>query len=465
MKIRPGQARPGSIVARLAGAPISHQPQPKEPFNPMRIAIPQDSERFGAVLIHSVQQVWELDAGLKRKKPGNSDLEIIRRIAYEELHDIEQHMAIVVPIRGERIKLVEGVLAGIPNNCLVIIASNSSRDPVDRFALEREAFARLAKFTGKQILVVHQKDKTIAEAFCRSGYDEILDPQTGLVRSGKAEGMIVATLLARLAGRRYIGFVDSDNYFPGAVLEYVREYAAGFVMSRSSHAMVRIAWHSKPKIVKDSLFFAKWGRTSRNTNRLLNSLMGEYTGFETEIIKTGNAGEHALTMNLAMQLGYSSGYSIEPYHYINLFEQFGGLEGSTLRKKQIQQHVEVFQIASRNPHMHDTSKGEEHIDDMTYAAMQVIYHSSICPKGLKDELLDDMRRMKLLEADAEPENVTYYRPLREIDLPVFHERLDGRYYADLLVPSSQHKSLPKLETMSKGAHSDLVIQQSNVKEI
>lgn len=410
----------------------------------MRIAIPQDSERFGAVLIHSVQQVWELDANLKQKKENPTESDVIRRISYEELHDIEQQMAIVVPMQGERIKLVEGVLCGIPNNCLVIIASNSSRHPVDRFALEQEAFARFSQFTNKQIIVVHQKDRAIAEAFRCVGYDTILDPDTGLVRNGKAEGMIMATMLARLAGRKYIGFVDADNYFPGAVLEYVHEYAAGFVMSKSRYAMTRIAWHSKPKIVADALFFVKWGRTSRNTNQLLNNLLAEYTGFETEIIRTGNAGEHALTMDLAMQLRYSAGYSIEPYHFINLFEQFGGVQGTTLRKNLIHEHVEIFQIASRNPHMHDSDKGEEHIEEMTYAAMQVIYHSPICPQKLKKELLDKLRAYKLLSEHEEPADTLYYPPLWQLDLAAFHKPLAERRYAAMLVPVKQHKSLPKI---------------------
>ncbi|MBP7998180.1 MAG: mannosyl-3-phosphoglycerate synthase [Chloroflexi bacterium] len=408
----------------------------------MRIAIPQDTERFGAVLIHSVQHVWELDASLKQKKDIRNDSDIIRRISYEELNDIEQQMAIVVPMRGERIKLVEGVLCGIPNHCLVIIASNSPRHPVDRFAMEREAFARFSKFTDKQIIVVHQQDKAIAEAFRRSGYEDILDPHTGLVRNGKAEGMIMATMLACLAGRKYIGFVDADNYFPGAVLEYVHEYAAGFVLSQSRYIMTRIAWHSKPKIVEDALFFAKWGRTSRSTNRLLNNLLAEYTGFETEIIKTGNAGEHALTMDLAMQLRYSSGYSIEPYHFINLFEQFGGIQGTTLRKQLIQEHVEIFQIASRNPHMHDSDKGDEHINDMTYAAMQVIYHSPICPQKLKKELLEKMQELKLLEKGDQPANVIYYPPLWQLNLEAFYSTLSDRRYAAMLVPPEKYKSLP-----------------------
>ena len=408
----------------------------------MRIAIPQDTERFGAVLIHSVQNVWELDASLKQKKHNHNDSDIIRRISYEELHNVEEQMAIVVPMRGERIKLVEGVLSGIPNHCLVIIASNSPRYPADRFALEREAFARFSKFTNKQIIVVHQQDKAIAEAFRQSDYQEILDPNTGMVRSGKAEGMIMATLLAQLAGRKYIGFVDADNYFPGAVLEYVHEYAAGFVLSKSRYVMTRIAWHSKPKIVEDALFFAKWGRTSRSTNQLLNTLLAEYTGFETEIIKTGNAGEHALTMDLAMQLRYSSGYSIEPYHFINLFEQFGGIQGTTLHKQLIQEHVEIFQIASRNPHMHDSDKGDEHINDMTYAAMQVIYHSPICPQKLKKELLEKMQALRIVGMGEQPANVTYYPPLGQINLTTFHAALTERQYASLLISPEKHIALP-----------------------
>jgi mannosyl-3-phosphoglycerate synthase len=410
----------------------------------MRIEIPRDTERFGAVLIHGVQNVLELDSSLTNQPEDAPASDIIQRISADELNQIASQMAIVVPMRGERIKLVEGVLCGIPNNCLVIVASNSSRHPVDRFAMEREAFERFSRFTNKKVMVVHQKDPAVAEAFRQAGYGEILDPESGLVRNGKAEGMILATLLARLAGRNYVGFIDSDNYFPGAVLEYIHEYAAGFLMAKSRYAMVRISWHSKPKIIEDGLFFAKWGRTSRNTNRLLNSLLAEYTGFETEIIKTGNAGEHALTMDLAMQLRYSSGYSIEPYHYIDLFEQFGGLSGTTLREEVIQEHVEIFQIASRNPHMHDTDKGDDHIGEMTYAAMQVIYHSPICPKKLKQELLEKMRSLNLLEGKEKPVDVRYYAPLWQVDLAAFAAALADQSYTHLLKPDPA-QDLPKIE--------------------
>ena len=49
--------------------------------------------------------------------------------------------------------------------------------------------------------------------------------------------MILATFLGMLTGKIH-RFIDSDNYFPGAVHEYVKEYAAGFLMSHSKYSMV-----------------------------------------------------------------------------------------------------------------------------------------------------------------------------------------------------------------------------------
>ncbi|RMG90781.1 MAG: mannosyl-3-phosphoglycerate synthase [Chloroflexi bacterium] len=397
----------------------------------MRIEIPRETERLGAVLIHSTQKVFELDSGLSHDQDSQETESVIQRIPYDALYEIEKQMAIVVPMRNERLKLVEGVLCGIPHQCLTIIVSNSPREPVDRFAIEQEAFENFSRFIQKDVLVLHQKDPVLAEACREAGYDHILDAETGLIKSGKAEGMILGTLLARISGRKYVGFIDADNYFPGAVQEYIREYAAGFLMSKSPYTMVRIAWHSKPKIVRDSLFFAKWGRTSRRTNEFLNRLIAEYTGFETEIIKTGNAGEHALTMELAMLMDYSSGYSIEPYHYINLFEKFGGLPGSALAQEMARQHVEIFQIESRNPHMHDV-KGNEHIDEMTYSAMQVIYQSAICPDGLKQLLGREIEQLKQRNQEQVWPEISIYPALADVNLDRFRQVVEVHPFAQAL---------------------------------
>jgi len=396
----------------------------------MRIELPKSVERIGAVRFAELQKVFELDSGMPEESPSEAS-RAIRAISHRELHRIQRDMAIVIPVKGERLKLIEGVLCGVPHPCLTIVVSNSPRSAVDRFSIEKEAVYDFCNFVGKKVLIVHQKDPDLARAFTETGYRKILSNR-GIIRDGKAEGMLIGTMLAFLAGKKYVGFVDSDNYFPGAVEEYVREYAAGFALSRAAHSMVRIAWHSKPKIVESKLFFRKWGRTSVNTNKMLNRLVGYYTGFETEIIKTGNAGEHALTMDLAMALDYSEGYSIEPYHLVNMLEQFGGIvpypeEGPT-------PPVEVFQIESRNPHLHEAGD-ESHIHNMQLQAMQAVYHSSICPDPIRREIAADAARRGLVErARAQFPRLRYFPSLSSIDHEQFLACIGrteyGRYLLD-----------------------------------
>lgn len=392
----------------------------------MRIELPKNVERFGAVRFADLQKVFELDCGIHNGSPPTSNHAILQ-VPYKELCHIYENMAIVVPIRSERLKLVEGVLAGIPHPCMIIIVSNSPRTPVDRFAMEEDALRDFSTFAQKNTLIVHQKDPTVAKAFENADYPSVLNKE-GLVRDGKAEGMIMATMLARIMGKKYIGFVDGDNYFPGSVEEYIREYAATFSNSRSEYSMARIAWHSKPKIVESKLFFRKWGRTSSTTNTLLNKLISHYTGFETEIIKTGNAGEHAMSMNLAMALDYSAGYSIEPYHIINMLEKFGGFIESPVPEI-MKESVEVYQIESRNPHLHD-SGDKDHIDKMSYLALQVIYHSSICPDSLKKEIKRITVARKYHEPGKVPAKPKYFPLLATIDPDKFLNDLGDTSYAE-----------------------------------
>jgi mannosyl-3-phosphoglycerate synthase len=382
----------------------------------MRIELPREVERFGAIRFGGLQKVFELDSGLRVDSTNGKRGSTIRQIPYEDLNEVETEMAVVVPIKSERLKLIEGVLSGIPHQCLIIIVSNSPQSPVDRFAMEREALRDFCIFVDKNALIVHQKDRHWAKAFKNAGYNCILNKK-GEIRDGKAEGMIIGTILAKLAGKKYVGFIDADNYFPGAVSEYIHEYAAAFSISQSRYAMVRIAWHSKPKITQSKLFFRKWGRTSENTNKYLNKLISNYTGYETEILKTGNAGEHALTLDLAMILEYSTGYSIEPYHIVNLMEKFGGIFKNGLSDI-IKEGVEVYQIESRNPHLHEAGN-VEHIDEMSSVAMQVIYHSPLSEKKFKKEILNEMVRKKYLQKGGLPPKPLRLKPISTIDLRSF----------------------------------------------
>jgi hypothetical protein len=125
-----------------------------------------------------------------------------------------------------------------------------------------------------------------------------------------------------------VGFIDADNYVPGAVHEYVKVFAAGLHLAPTPYAMVRISWQSKPKIEDGRLVFNRWGRTTHVTNRFLNLLLSTYNGFGTEVIRTGNAGEHAMTLELAKRLRFAGGFAVEPYEFLDLFEQFGGVDPS-----------------------------------------------------------------------------------------------------------------------------------------
>src|SRR5687767_3947529 len=182
----------------------------------MKLDFPRYTERLGAVSIHAVQRIYELDSG--KSKGFQSSHQTVRKFDYDEISNILHDMAIIIPVKDEKLKLLEGVLSGIPNECLVIIVSNSARAPVDRFAMEAEAVRQLARFMDKRIIMVHQQDSCLAEVFKKVGYDSILDSEGG-IRSGKAEGMVIGLLAAKMYHKDYVGFIDSDNYVPGAVNE------------------------------------------------------------------------------------------------------------------------------------------------------------------------------------------------------------------------------------------------------
>lgn len=273
-----------------------------------------------------------------------------------------------------------------------------------------DTFCRHAK---KRYIMAHQRSPEMGQIFREGGYEHILD-ENGLVHAGKAEGMLAGIALAKLAGKKYIGFIDSDNYFPGAVFEYARLFAAGLSQAKSPYSMVRILWHSKPKVVGEGLFFAKWGRVSRVTNQFLNQFFSHFTGYETDALRTGNAGEHALSMPLALSLDYSAGFSVETYHFVSLMEKFGGVLPSSYPEV-MKAGAEIFQMESRNPHFHDADKGEEHINEMIEYSLGVLYHSPICPESLKKEILKNLRESKTIEKDKEPVLPRRYPALSSID--------------------------------------------------
>ena len=384
----------------------------------MRLDLPRYTERFGATSLHGVQRVYELDSGFDDGRMS----ETLIRVGNDQISEIERKMAIVIPIKGERLRLLEGVLSGVPHDCLVIIVSNSPRQPVDRYMLEKDALQQYIKFVGRNALILHQRDPGLSEALKEVGYTSILGPDE-LVRSGKAEGMILGMFLAKMAGKEYVGFIDADNYVPGAVNEYVKIFASGIAMSKTPYTMVRVSWIYKPKMSDTGLYFSKWGRVSELTNQHLNSLISYYSGFETEVMRTGNSGEHCMSLRLAELLTFSSGYSIEPYEIVNVLEEFGGIL-PTANQDAMEKGVEVMQVETRNPHFHE-DKGEDHLKEMVVASMGSIYHSKVCPPKLREKIIESLRGKNMLdEGQQEPAVPIKIEPFRDVDIRQFAKVLN-----------------------------------------
>ena len=376
----------------------------------MKLDIPRYTERIGAISLHGVQRVFELDSGFD---DGSSASETIMKVGNDKIADIERRMAIVIPIKGERLRLLEGVLSGIPHDCLTIIVSNSPRQPVDRYKLEKEALQQFNRFVGRNAIILHQRDPDLSRALKEVGYSSLLGPDD-IVRSGKAEGMVIGMLLAKMAGKEYVGFIDADNYVPGAVNEYVKIFASGIAMSETPYLMVRVSWIFKPKMSETGLYFSKWGRVSEMTNQHLNSLISYYTGFETEVMRTGNSGEHCMSIKLAELLSFSSGYSIESFEIVRILEEFGGII-PTQNQEAMDKGVEVMQVETRNPHFHE-DKGEDHLKEMILASLGSIYHSKICPPKLREKIIESLQSKAMLEeGQSEPPVNGKIDPFKDID--------------------------------------------------
>jgi len=379
----------------------------------MLVEAPRHAEILGSVKIFDVQKVLKLES-------GDFEAPLLRCISNEEIEEILEKMVIIIPVKNERINLLDGVLRAIPQKCKIIVVSNSTRMKRDVFKMEEDVIRRFYRLTKHPILIIHQKDPGVALSYREVGFESIIDGN-GLVRDGKAEGMITGLLIAKYLKKDYIGFVDADNYFPSAVNEYVRDYAAGFCMSKSPYSMVRLHWKHKPKIVKRKLYFKKWGRVSEITNKYLNLLLASQTGFETDIIKTGNAGEHAMTMELADIMKFSTGYSIEPYQFIYLLEEFG--KGETEYVDAANTGIEVFQIETLNPHLHE-EKGEKHVKGMMMDSLATIFYSRLANKYLKSKIIEELKANKVIETEKEIKKNHVIPSIKEIDNKKFVKLLE-----------------------------------------
>jgi len=129
----------------------------------MRIETPRYTERFGAVRLHDVQKVLELDSGGKEFLICQ-EVKGVEKIDEEVIKAIEGRMAVIVPVKDEKLKIFEGVISGIPHDTLLIVVSNSRTEEINRFKMEKDALEQFCYFAHRPALIVHQKDPILAEA-------------------------------------------------------------------------------------------------------------------------------------------------------------------------------------------------------------------------------------------------------------------------------------------------------------
>ena len=392
----------------------------------MRLERPHRIERFGAVRISELQRVIELDSG-DGAEPIRQQSQTSLRVPPAAVRAVERDMVVVVPCMNETRRVIEGVIAGVPHDCLLLLVSNSARSPVDRYEIERQTVEQYCHQAERPAVLVHQRDPGLAAAVKAAGAPDLIDDADGLVRSGKGEAMFVALAMAALTGRRHLGYIDADNFVPGAVQEYCKVYAAALHLADSPYAMVRISWHSKPKLRDGRLFFSRRGRTSEVTNQFLNQLIAEYSGFGTEVVTTGNAGEHAFSLDLGLKLRLAGGFAVEPFHFLDMFEQFGGLIDSP-HPEVLERSVSVTQVETRNPHFHD-DKGSDHVQDMRMQALNVLYHSPLSPAQVRADILDFMVGQGELTPGQEPPRERIYPPVGSLALDRFFEVLTAEAHS------------------------------------
>ncbi len=324
-------------------------------------------ERFGAVRIHELQRVVELDSGRSASGAGT--------VPADEIGDVLRQMVIVVPCMDEPRRVIEGVLAGIPHDCLIVLVSNSERAPLDRFEIETQCVEEFCRLAERTAVVVHQGDPGLGAAFEAAGMPSLID-DAGLVRGGRGEAMLVGTAIAAMSGRAYVGCVDADNHVPGAVHEYVTAYAAGLRLAGGPYAMVRIPRHPRPVVREGRLFLDGAGGDAEIANYFLNRVLADRSGLTTEMIATGDAGERALSLPLALRLRTAGGRASGAYELVDLFTQFGDPDVEP---------VAVLQIEMRDSQSHDEVGGgggpARWMD-----ALAPLYHAPITPPAVREEL-------------------------------------------------------------------------------
>ena len=130
-----------------------------------------------------------------------------------------------------------------------------------------------------------------------------------------------------------------------------------------------------------------------------------------------------MSLDLGLKMRLAGGFAVEPYEYLDMFEQFGGVLESTSADV-MASSVSVVQIETRNPHFHD-NKGEEHVQGMRMQALNSIYHSPVTLPAVRQAIVDFMVEQGALAVGQEPPRERVYPPVGTLDLDLLYDALDA----------------------------------------
>lgn len=280
--------------------------------------------------------------------------------------------AFIIAHKSESLDTLLGVIWYLPVNSPILVVTNCAEG--EKEELKRGLARNLASH--REVYLIHQKDEAIARFFFRYGVHTILGAD-GRVVNGKGEGMYIGALLASLLGYpEWIVFYDADNFVPNALMEYTLAMSKLFLQERQERMHVassdpylhnvRISWSSKPSIGSGTIAPGILGRCTRVVSPLMTTLAAEWFGVQENVIITSNAGEQAFTMKTAQTLRFSSGYSVETFHLLDLFAQ-------ALASKEQPGRILLQQYLAQSPHFHE-KRDDEHIQRMIADSLGGFFH-------------------------------------------------------------------------------------------
>ena len=133
-----------------------------------------------------------------------------------------------------------------------------------------------------------------------------------------------------------------------------------------------------------------------------------------------------MSLALAELLPYASGYAVEPQELLSIFEGFSGVL-PIAQTKATKHGVEIFQIESRNPHLHE-EKGAQHLqEEMLLPGLSAIYHSALCDENTRKSILKELISRKIIKKKGEmPPQPRQYKALRSIALQKFQGAMSDK---------------------------------------